>query len=135
MFRRVLFVLAAAGVLAAAAPARAASGIRPLSPRAGATVPTGRSPVFRARVHGPGHVWVRVCGSRKRGAAGLICATDSIGRAKRGKDGVASYRPRFYDFPSFWLNRPGTYYWQAYRIACAGKHCRRPGPVVAFKVG
>jgi hypothetical protein len=119
--------------VAVAVAAIAASGVTPLSPRAGETVPAGKSPTFRARIHGSGPVWVRVCGTRKT-TNGLICATDAIGRATRGKGGVATFKPKFHNFPSFWLNRPGTYYWQAYRIACVGSRCRQPGPVVAFKV-
>ena len=47
------------------------------------------------------------------------------------------YRPKFFDFPGFWLNTPGTYYWQAHRISCEnGTHdCRIEGPIVEFKVG
>jgi hypothetical protein len=129
------WLLLTVGLLAVmAAPAGAASAIKPLSPKAGTTVALGKSPTFRARVHGSGQVWVRVCGSR-RTTHGLICATDSIGRAKRGKSAIYTYKPRFYDFADFWLNRPGTYYWQAYRIACKRSRCRQPGPIVAFKVG
>src|SRR3954451_3993868 len=89
----------------------AASGITPLAPKANETVAAGKAPTFRARVHGSGSVWVRVCGSRKT-TRGLICANDAIGRATRGKGSVATFRPKFHDFPEFWLNRPGTYYWQ-----------------------
>jgi len=129
------WLLVTLGCLAAmAAPAGAAASIRPLSPKAGATVPLGKSPAFRARVHGSGQVWVRVCGSR-RTKGGLICAADSIGRAKRGRFSLYTYKPKFYAFAGFWLNRPGTYYWQAYRIACTRSRCRQPGPIVAFKVG
>ena len=39
------------------------------------------------------------------------------------------------DFPGFWLNRPGTYHWQAYRLACVGGDCRAEGPIVRFRVG
>src|SRR4051794_34070303 len=132
MGRRLLLTLGMLALLAA--PAGAAGGVTPLAPKAGAIVPVGKSPTFRARVHGSGQVWVRVCGSR-RTTAGLICATDAIGRMKRGRFAVYTYRPKFYDFADFWLNRPGTYYWQAYRIRCARSRCRQPGPIVAFKVG
>jgi hypothetical protein len=132
MGRRLLLTVAV--VLGLASPASAANGVTPLSPKSGATVPEGKSPRLRARVHGPGQVWVRVCGSRRTNS-GLICATDAIGRMKRGRFAVFSFRPKFHDFAGFWLNRPGTYYWQAYRIACKGSRCRQPGPIVAFKVG
>jgi hypothetical protein len=132
MRRSLLLTVAVA--LATASPVDAASGVKPLSPKAGATVPVGKSPTFRARVHGSGQVWLRVCGSR-RTKSGLICATHAIGRMKRGKSAIYTYRPKFYDFADFWLNRPGAYYWQAYRIKCVKSHCRQPGPIVAFKVG
>ena len=38
-----------------------------------------------------------------------------------------------------WLNSPGTYYWQAYRIECIVgsdlSDCRQEGPIVKVKVG
>jgi hypothetical protein len=127
-------VLAAVLASLAASPAWAATGVTPLSPKGGETVPVGKSPTFRARVHGSGQVWMRVCGLR-RTTSGLICSTDAIGRMKRGRSATYTYRPKFYDFADFWLNRPGTYYWQAYRIKCSKSRCRQPGPIVAFKVG
>jgi hypothetical protein len=121
--------------LAPAGPAQAASGITPLSPKSGATVPVGKSPTFKLRVKGSGHVWVHVCKSKKKSKSGVICSKETIGEAKRGKGGVHTYKPAFFDFPGFWLNSPGTYYWQAYRIACAGGDCQQEGKIVKFKVG
>ena len=53
------------------------------------------------------------------------------------KGGRFSAKMRFFDFPEFWLNNPGTYYWQAYRIDCEGdlSDCKQEGPVVKFRVG
>ena len=48
--------------------------------------------------------------------------------------GVYAYTPRFHDFPGFWLNTPGTYHWQAYRLACVRSDCRAEGPIVRFRV-
>jgi hypothetical protein len=114
-----------------AAPAAAASGIHPLAPRG--TVERGHVPTFRMRVHGHGAVFVHVCPSARR-VHGAICARESAGRAVRGRGGVYTFRPRLYDFPSYFVNRPGVYYWQAVRIACVGGDCRREGPVVRFAV-
>jgi hypothetical protein len=129
-------VLVTALVLAGAAPALAASGITPLSPKSGATVPSGTSPTFKMRVKGKGQVWVHVCKSKKKNADGVICSDESIGQAKK-KGGVFQYKPKFFDFPEFWLNSPGTYYWQAHRIQCEGNidDCLQEGPIVKFKVG
>jgi hypothetical protein len=123
-------------VLAGAAPALGASGITPLSPKSGATVPAGQSPTFKMRVKGAGQVWVHVCKSKKKNADGVICIDESIGQAKK-KAGVFQYKPKFYDYSDFWLNTPGTYYWQAHRIQCENgiDDCLIEGPIVKFKVG
>jgi hypothetical protein len=128
----VLVLLIALGGSAGAATKH---GITPLAPKAGATVPRGKSPIFRMRKSGPGQLWVHVCRSAKKDGEGTICPDESIGRARLKSGGVWEYRPKFFDYPSFWLNSPGTYYWQAYRISCSGSDCRQEGPVVKFRVG
>ncbi|MEA2937563.1 MAG: hypothetical protein QOC56_1067 [Alphaproteobacteria bacterium] len=122
--------------LATAAPALGASGITPLSPKSGATVAAGESPTFKMRVKGAGQVWVHVCKSKKKNADGVICSDESIGRAKK-KGSAFQYKPKFFDFDEFWLNSPGTYYWQAHRIQCEGNidDCLQEGAIVKFKVG
>jgi hypothetical protein len=129
-------VLVTGLLLATAAPAVAAGGITVVSPKSGATVAAGQSPTFKMRVKGAGQVWVHVCKSKKKNADGVICSEESIGRAKK-KGGTYQYKPKFFDFPEFWLNSPGTYYWQAHRISCENgiDDCRIEGPVVKFKVG
>ena len=129
-------VVATGALLATAAPALGASGITPLSPKSGATVAAGKSPTFKMRVKGAGQVWVHVCKSKKKNADGVICTDESIGRAKK-KGSVVQYKPKFFDFPEFWLNSPGTYYWQAHRIQCEGNinDCLQESAIVKFKVG
>lgn len=122
-----------ATLVALAVPAATLHGITPLFPKADQPIASGKSPTFRMRVRGSGQVWVHVCRSRKKNRAGVICSKESIGRAKRS-NGVFKYTPTFYDFPEFWLNSPGTYYWQAFRIKCAGHDCDQEGSVVRFKV-
>jgi hypothetical protein len=132
-----LVVIALALLALAAAPARAATkhGITPISPAAGDEVPKGEAPTFRARVRGGGQVWVRVCSSARKDRDGVICDRLALGRATRRNGGVYAFKPRFRDFPGFWLNRPGTYHWQAYRLACVKSDCRAEGPIVRFRVG
>jgi hypothetical protein len=129
-------VLATGALLAGAAPAFASGGITPLSPKSGSTVPAGQSPTFKMRVKGGGQVWVHVCKSKAKNADGVICSDESIGRAKK-KGGVIQYKPKFFDYPEFWLNSPGTYYWQAHRIQCESgiDDCLQEGAIVKFKVG
>jgi hypothetical protein len=138
MSPRLLLALVITGLLALPPAAVAATkhGITPLAPKAGSSVPAGKSPTFKMRVKGKGQVYVNVCKSRKKDSDGKICPTESIGKAKK-KGGSFRYKPKFFDFPEFWLNSPGTYYWQAYRIACEGGNlsdCYQEGPIVKFKV-
>lgn len=136
--RRAALALAAA--LAAPGTAMAATslhGITPTSPAAGASVPRGKSVTFNGRVHGAGPVFVHVCKSARRSQKeGVICHSEAIGKAIK-RDGRFTYRQKVFAFDAYWLNRPGTYYWQAYRIACEGqntKDCRQEGPVVKLRV-
>lgn len=136
--RRLLTLCLSVALLAAAAAegvAATKNGITPVAPKAGGSVPAGRAPTFRMRVSGPGTVWVHVCRSSRRRADGTICSTASIGQASR-RGGEFRYRPKFFAYDSFWLNVPGTYYWQAHRIDCAGgtEDCKQEGPVVRFRV-
>jgi hypothetical protein len=135
---RLCTLAAPLAALALATPAAAATkhGITPIKPLPGSTVPAGKSPTFRMRVAGPGQVWVHVCTSAKPAKDGTICDDASIGRATRRPNGTYAYKPKFFDYETFWLNTPGTYYWQAHRIACEahGDDCRQEGPVVTFSV-
>jgi hypothetical protein len=130
----VVLVLATAVVCAAAAGAATKHGITPLAPAAGDDVPRGEKVTFRLRARGKGQVWVRVCESARKNRDGVICDRLAVGRATRHRGGIYTYTPRFHDFPEFWLNRPGDYHWQAYRVACVRSDCRAEGPIVRFSV-
>jgi hypothetical protein len=135
---RRLIPAALLAALALLAPtALGAGGITPIAPKKGDTVTVGKRPTIKLRVVGKGQVWVHVCKSRSKDELGLICNTESIGRAHRKTGNRFTYRPKFFDYPEFWLNSPGTYYWQAHRISCENgiEDCRIEGPVVKFKVG
>jgi hypothetical protein len=137
MSARLTLTLIVAGLLLLPSSAAAATknGVTPLAPKAGKSVPAGQRPTFKVRATGGGQVWVHVCKSRKRDKTGLICSKEAIGRAKK-KGGSYKFKAKFFDFPEFWLNSPGTYYWQAHRIACEGNlsDCRQEGPIVKFRV-
>jgi len=134
--RLALLALGALLLLPGAASAATKNGVTPLAPKAGSTVPVGSTPTFRVRARGGGTVWVHVCKSRKKDRFGVICHKADIGQAKR-RGGEYRYTPKFFDFPEFWLNSPGTYYWQAHRIKCTtgSTDCRKEGPVVRFAAG
>jgi hypothetical protein len=133
MLRTLALALLLAVAVTAPASAATKNGITPLAPKAGSSVPAGKSPVFRFRSTGQGPRWVHVCKRKKKDKAGIICHKAEIGQAKK-KNGVYEYKPKFYDFPEFWLNTRGTYYWQAHRIDCNSKDCQQEGPIVKFKV-
>ena len=121
--------------LAATAIGATKNGVTPVAPKAGSTVALGKSPTFKIRVNGPGTVWVHVCKRKRVDKEGVLCHKESIGQAKK-RQGLFRYKPKFFDFPAFWLNNAGTYYWQAHRISCEGSDdCRQEGPIVRFKVG
>ena len=132
---RLVATAALAAVLLFAPAALGAGGITPISPKRGDSVPAGKRPTFKLRYSGPGQIYVHVCKSRKKDKDGLICSEESIGRAKK-RDGRATYKARFFDFPEFWLNNPGTYYWQAYAIDCrtGSSDCKQEGAVTRFRV-
>jgi hypothetical protein len=134
---RLTLTLVIAGLLAVPSAATAATknGITPRAPKAGSSIPAGKRPTMKMRVRGPGQVWVHVCKSRHRDADGLICSDEAIKRARK-KGRLFQAKLPFFDFPGFWLNSPGTYYWQAHRISCnaAITDCRQEGPIVKFKV-
>ena len=114
----------------------AASGITVVSPKSNAKVPTGGPLTFKMRVRGAGQVWVHVSKSKKKDSDGVIDNDAAIGRAKK-KNGVFQYKVKLFDFPTFWLNTPGTYYWQAHRINAdsGAPDVRQEGPVIRFKIG
>src|SRR3954453_2102279 len=128
-------LLLAALALAGPAAAATRNGITPLAPKAGTAVPAGRAATFRMKISDPGAgVFLHVCKSNRRDKQGLICKKATILRAKKRK-GAWEAKQTFFDFPGFWLNNPGTYYWQAYRIECTGgSDCKQEGPVVRFRV-
>ena len=135
---RLTLVLTVVGLLAlpTVAPAATKNGISPTSPESGKSIPAGKRPTMKGRVTGAGQVYVRVCESRKKDADGVICSKQAIKRARKS-GGRFSVKLPFFDFPAFWLNSPGTYYWQAHRIACEGgdiTDCRQEGPIVKFRV-
>ena len=115
----------------------AKNGVTPISPKQGDTVRAGHAVTFKMRVVGQHHgVFVHVCKSRRTKPNGMICRTEALGPAKKVQGSRYAYTQKLFDFPEYWLNRPGTYYWQAYRAHCntAITDCKAEGPIVKFKV-
>ena len=142
MSARSLTLMVLIGLLAlpSAASAATKNGITPTSPKAGATIPVGKRPTLKGRVNGPGTMFLHVCKNKRKNKDGIICPksnqAETIKQVKR-KGGRWSVKPDFFDFPEYWLNSPGTYYWQVFRISCTGgsSDCSKEGPIVKIKVG
>ena len=137
--RSLMTVAVLAATIALPGPASAsltASGITVVSPKANKKVTVGGPLTFKMRVQGKGQVYVHVSKSRKKDSDGVIAHEASIGRASK-KGSLFQYKVRLFDFPEFWLNTPGTYYWQAHRINAdpGAPDVRQEGPVIRFKVG
>jgi hypothetical protein len=135
--RRLIVPAVLAALALSASPALAKNGVKPISPKRGDSVPAGKSPTFKMNITGKHTgVFVHVCTSKRKDDDGMICDDASIGKAKKQGGSRYEYKPRFFDFPEFWLNTPGTYYWQAYRTACnaAIDDCKAEGKIVKFKV-
>jgi hypothetical protein len=137
MYRLLATVTLTIALVLAPAAIGAKNGITPISPKRGDSIPAGKRPTFKLRYSGRGPIFVRICESRKKNKVGLICDDTWVGQAKKKARGRASYRAPYFDIPEFWLNNPGSYYWQAHRIKCKDGDlvdCRQEGPIVKFKV-
>ena len=136
--RRLIALLIAALAAVTVVPvalAASKNGITPTQPKAGGSVAAGKAATFKGRLRGGGKVFIHVCKKPKRNADGLICSKETLVQAKRSK-GRFNGKAKFFDFPAYWLNKPGTYYWQAHRVRCEEglADCYQEGPVVRFRV-
>jgi len=105
-----------------------------LSPADGASVVAGSSLSFRIQTF-PGEthsLWLHVSRSPATGADGLIASDVEIEPfSPTSQAGLFEAVPTFFDYEGFWMNTPGTYYWQAHRIHCTSgsADCRVESPV------
>lgn len=121
-------LLALVVVLAAGATAAARDDSTPptlLEPASGAVVPAGTRLVFRIATFPndeTGYLWLYVSRSPNVvNACGTIGHDADIEPFSATADAsVYEARPPYYSYSSFWMNTPGTYYWQAYRIHYGG---------------
>ena len=144
--RVLLGALLAAALLAAAVPAaNAATGPRPLSPKAGKVFSKGAFLTFKvkdtsaaARKYGI----FMVIANRKRTRNGQLQKSKSgkpgdFAQMKRRKHGVYTYTPAKYTFPGWYMVTSGTYYWQAHHIDCGATstgNCYVVGGIRKFRV-
>lgn len=139
MRRLLALVLVISALGSSVALAGGRNGLATTAPKKGSTIVAGSRPVFKGKVAGDGVIFVYVSKSPKTNAKGVIRpGVNGMSQQARRTGGTFSVKAKFFDYPEFWLNVPGTYYWQAHRIACENgntKDCLQEGPVVAFTVG
>jgi hypothetical protein len=119
---------AAVGVVLVAAGGASSLGTQVptlLSPPTGATFTAGTPIAFQIRgdvYNTDGYLWLHV--SRSPAiveTCGVIDDDVELERFRRTADpAVFEARPAFFDYSGFWMNTPGTYYWQAHQIEFAG---------------
>lgn len=91
----------------------------PVSPTAGAAHVAGQQIVFQIRSEpGDSLLWVHVSKSPQLDACGTIGFDAEIEPASATPADPSTYvaAPTYFSFPTFWMNSPGVYYWQVYRI-------------------
>lgn len=127
--RLAVTVIAAIALLAV--PARGAAVDDPLdlvpptllTPPDGGQVVAGTPVAFRIQTH-PDEthtLTLQVSRSPAVDAEGVIGTDAEIDffSPVPGQPGVYESAPTYHDYSGFWMNTPGVYYWQAYRIHCA----------------
>ena len=125
--------LAVSGTLATAAT----SGPKPLAPSNGKSLTAGKAFTFKVRSTQPGSVFLKVSKSKRKGSDGTLAAKDDLYFRKMGKKGSTfTKKTETYDaLEDYFLNRPGRYYWQAYRIDCAAQSdCNVEGAIRSFRI-
>lgn len=129
-----------AGLLASGAVG--ASKPRQTSPKRGAVLSLGSRATFKARDGSSAArrygVWITISTSKARKANGDLKQTEigSFRRMKR-KGTAFRYKTEDYSFPTWFMAREGTYYWQVYRIDCgdpSARACHVHSRVRSFKV-
>jgi hypothetical protein len=129
-----------AATLLMAVPAQASTGVKLLDPDPGQTFPVMTQIRFSAAFRGPGQRYMRICSRNRRDGNGKLCSdilTEPMIKGKRrGKSRVWYAVPKLLpSLPSYYQNTPGTYYWQASRIACNRfNDCVQESKVRSFKI-
>ncbi len=122
-------MLVTAASLLGAAPALATIHPQLISPGKGHKVKVRHRPLFvvrdTAKKKSYNDLFLSVAHSKRRNKCGALKDTSNGVFAqmhrRRGTKYTFTYRAKFYDYPKFWLNRPGKYFWQVYRIDSGGK--------------
>lgn len=148
----VLLAVGSGQVLAASA----SRDLQSISPADKKRIRSGARPTFKVRISkGEGKVgglagrqyavFIRVSKSAKkhrlRGAKkndpkviGSDTLIDAMKQVKYPRGRTFTYTPRRYKHTSYWLNKGGKYYWQAYYVYCVKGTCVHPSRVKTLRI-
>jgi hypothetical protein len=116
--------------------AGAAGGPAPLAPTDGKTLTAGTPFTFKVKSSPSGAVFFKVSTSKKKNAKGTLKTEVYFRKMIRKSGGIHTKKTETYPaLDDYFLNKPGTYYWQAYRIDCAAQSdCEVEGRIRSFKI-
>jgi hypothetical protein len=92
---------------------------------------------FKAKAPAGASVYLKVSKSKKVGADGTLLGSNLYFRKMGFKNGFFQKKTESYGaLSTYFLNRPGTYYWQAYLIDCSDDldDCNIESKIQKFKV-
>lgn len=127
------------------AASASAAGPKLTGPKSGSVLSLGSQPTFKAYDSSPNarkyRVFVTISTTNKVGQRTHDLRRPSINGDQIGtftsmkrKGSRFSYKAENYSFPTWYMNRPGKYYWQAFRIDCRVKSCHIHSKVSSFIV-
>jgi hypothetical protein len=115
-------VLATALLAAPAASAESAFAPKLSSPGKNKVFTKGKKITFKAKLDSgssASSVFIIVSKSKKVDADGLLPNKTYMRQMKRRGSTYQHVSERYPALSSYWLNKPGKYYWQAYAIDCS----------------
>lgn len=134
---RLLALATSVALVTSGTVATAAGGPSPLAPSNGKTLAKGVAFTFKVRSRESGSVFLKVSKSKRKNSKGTL-RTDVYFRKMGKQKGTTVYTKKTERYPalsSYFLNKPGRYYWQAYRIDCAAQaDCEVEGAIRSFRI-
>lgn len=109
---------------------------RSVWPKANKGYDTGTRFTFKVRTTGNDALFVRVSKSKKKAKDGRLKDPVYFRKMGRRKGSLFSKKvERYRGLRGHFINRPGTYYWQAHRIDCSEQDdCYVEGPVRKLRI-
>jgi gas vesicle protein len=131
-------VLAGALLLGGAQAASAAPQL--LAPGNGKTLRRGAQPTFKVRDNSSNarryDIFMTIAAKKRTNRHGELKRTrvGTFARMESNGKGGWTYKAPAYTFPTWFMERPGTYYWQAFHIDCSVPGCHVVSRIRSFKV-